>query len=75
MGVLDIFDTRANFTGFIHNDYLRIGNIIQNAKIEVNEEGTIAVAVTGNYRHNFLNFFKYIDACGLSLIFVQLQNS
>ncbi|EFN65867.1 Plasminogen activator inhibitor 1 [Camponotus floridanus] len=46
MGVLDIFGTRANFTGFIHNDYLRIGNIIQNAKIEVNEEGTIAVAAT-----------------------------
>lgn len=38
----------ANFTGIIYNDYLRIGNIIQNAKIEVDEEGTIAAAVTGN---------------------------
>ncbi|CAL1688366.1 unnamed protein product [Lasius platythorax] len=46
MGVLDIFGMAANFTGIIYNDYLRIGNIIQNAKIEVDEEGTIAAAVT-----------------------------
>lgn len=50
MGVLDIFDRTANFTGIIHNnDSLRIGNIIQNAKIEINEEGTIAAAATGNF--------------------------
>lgn len=53
MGVRDIFGMAANFTGVIYNDHLRIGNIIQNAKIEVNEEGTIAAAVTGNYQHNF----------------------
>ncbi|KAL6427473.1 hypothetical protein ACFW04_008768 [Cataglyphis niger] len=46
MGVLNVFGTTANFTGIIYNDHLRIGNIIQNAKIEVDEEGTIAAAVT-----------------------------
>ncbi|XP_029156604.1 uncharacterized protein LOC114929280 isoform X2 [Nylanderia fulva] len=46
MGILDIFGMAANFTGIKYNDYLRIGNIIQNAKIEVDEEGTIAAAVT-----------------------------
>lgn len=47
MGILDIFGMAANFTGIKYNDYLRIGNIIQNAKIEVDEEGTIAAAATG----------------------------
>ncbi|XP_012528497.1 uncharacterized protein LOC105832254 [Monomorium pharaonis] len=46
MGVQDIFSPAANFTGIVPNQYLRIGNIIQNAKIEVDEEGTIAAAVT-----------------------------
>ncbi|XP_014481109.1 PREDICTED: uncharacterized protein LOC106747753 [Dinoponera quadriceps] len=46
MGVLDIFRAAANFTGIAHNNYMRIGNIMQNAKIEVDEEGTIAAAVT-----------------------------
>ncbi|KAM0725674.1 Serine protease inhibitor 2 [Formica fusca] len=46
MGVQDIFGTAANFTGILYNDHLRIGGIIQNAKIEVDEEGTVAAAVT-----------------------------
>ncbi|XP_011638346.1 uncharacterized protein LOC105428007 [Pogonomyrmex barbatus] len=46
MGIQDIFSPTANFTGIVHNDYLRVGSIIQNAKIEVDEEGTIAAAVT-----------------------------
>jgi serine protease inhibitor len=53
MGLLDIFTAAANFTGIIHEDYLRLENIIQNAKIEVDEEGTIAAAITRNYSHNF----------------------
>lgn len=48
MGVREIFSSGANFTGIGHNDYLRIGNILQNAKIAVDEDGTIAAAVTGN---------------------------
>ncbi|XP_071654183.1 uncharacterized protein [Temnothorax longispinosus] len=46
MGVQDIFSPAANFTGITSNEYLRVGNIIQNAKIEVDEQGTIAAAVT-----------------------------
>lgn len=54
MGVSDIFSPTANFTGIVPNEYLRVGKIIQNAKIEVNEEGTVAAAVTGNYYHNLI---------------------
>ncbi|KYM94473.1 Serpin B3, partial [Cyphomyrmex costatus] len=46
MGVQDIFSVAANFTGIVFNEYLLLANIIQNAKIEVDEEGTIAAAVT-----------------------------
>ncbi|XP_011879335.1 PREDICTED: uncharacterized protein LOC105568344 [Vollenhovia emeryi] len=46
MGVQDIFSPAANFTGIVSNEFLRLGNIIQNAKIEVDEEGTVAAAVT-----------------------------
>lgn len=63
MGVQDIFSPTANFTGIAHNEYLRVGKIIQNAKIEVNEEGTIAAAVTGNYFHNLI-FFQWTATCG-----------
>lgn len=54
MGVQDIFNARANFTGIGQNDYLRIGSILQNAKISVDEEGTIAAAVTGKYHQRNL---------------------
>ena len=47
MGIQDVFGNTANFTGIVHNNHLKVGNIIQNAKIEVDEEGTIAAAVTG----------------------------
>jgi len=63
MGVQDIFRSTANFTGIVSNNSLQIGNIIQNAKIEVDEEGTIAAAVTGNCPHNLYNSFQYIAAC------------
>lgn len=49
MGIQDIFSPTANFTGIVPNEYLRVGDIIQNAKIAVDEEGTIAAAVTGTY--------------------------
>jgi len=47
---------------------LRIGNIIQNAKIEVDEEGTIAAAVTGNCPHNLYDSFQCIAACYVNKI-------
>lgn len=59
MGVQEIFTAAANFTGIMHNSQMQIGNVIQNAKIEVDEEGTIAVAVSGNVT-------KYIIMCKIS---------
>lgn len=50
MGVQDIFSSAANFTGIVFNEHLLLANIIQNAKIEVDEEGTVATAATGNYQ-------------------------
>ncbi|XP_015514612.1 uncharacterized protein LOC107220504 [Neodiprion lecontei] len=46
LGIKDLFDLKANISG-IANGPLKVGNILHNAKIEVNEEGTIASAVTG----------------------------
>jgi len=70
MGVEDIFGPTANFTGILYNKYLRLGSIIQNAKIEVDEEGTIAAAVTelmivplmGNMAPNFVANRPFIFA-------------
>lgn len=47
MGLLDIFDAnKADLTGIAkYSPYL--SRIIHKAKIEVNEEGTVAAAVTG----------------------------
>jgi serpin B len=46
LGVKDIFDPKvANFSGITNNSLgLFVGNIVQNAVIEVNEEGTEAAA-------------------------------
>lgn len=66
MGVQDIFGPAANFTGIVSNDYLRIGSIMQNAKIEVDEEGTIAAAVTGNIISTIIydpNTLQLADRC------------
>lgn len=61
MNVLDIFSAAANFTGIAYNNYMRIGNIVQNAKIEVDEIGTIAAAVSGNITGYYLyNLLQYI---------------
>lgn len=47
MGLVDIFDAnKANLSGIAkYSPYL--SRIIHKAKIEVNEEGTVAAAVTG----------------------------
>lgn len=47
MGIRNLFDFTANLTGILTENSSRVSNIVQNAKIEVDEEGTIAVAVTG----------------------------
>ncbi|XP_012263958.2 uncharacterized protein LOC105690599 [Athalia rosae] len=46
LGLRDLFDLNANLSGIISSP-VKIGNVLHNAKIEVNEEGTIAAAVTG----------------------------
>ncbi|XP_021937997.1 serine protease inhibitor 42Dd-like isoform X2 [Zootermopsis nevadensis] len=49
LGIQDIFSTNANLTGMVqwgsHN--FHISNIFHKAKIEINEEGTVAAAATG----------------------------
>lgn len=49
MGLVDIFDAnKANLSGIAkYSPYL--SRIIHKAKIEVNEEGTVAAAVTGMF--------------------------
>ncbi|XP_015597657.1 uncharacterized protein LOC107268913 [Cephus cinctus] len=46
LGINDLFDLNANLSGIMKSP-IRVGNVLHNAKIEVNEEGTIAAAVTG----------------------------
>lgn len=37
----------ANLSGIVNDDSLRVASVVQNAKIEVDEDGTVAAAVTG----------------------------
>ncbi|XP_043487510.1 uncharacterized protein LOC122514639 isoform X1 [Polistes fuscatus] len=46
LGIRSIFNKRANFSNIVNDTVMYVENIIQNAKIEVNEEGTVASAVT-----------------------------
>ncbi|XP_044764996.1 uncharacterized protein LOC123321453 [Coccinella septempunctata] len=43
--IREIFGSKANLTGIV-NSNVRIGNIVHKARVEVNEEGTKAAAVT-----------------------------
>lgn len=74
MGIQDIFSPTANFTGIVPNEYLRVGNIIQNAKIEVDEKGTIAAAVTGNYHCNLIFLLMQRSLQIAVLMLIKLQN-
>lgn len=47
MGVYTMFKTSADLSGITENGPLYVKSILQNAKIEVDEEGTIAAALTG----------------------------
>jgi serine protease inhibitor len=46
-----VFSTNANLTGMVQwgNQPLHISNIFHKAKIEINEEGTVAAAATGKF--------------------------
>lgn len=49
LGIQEIFSTNANLTGMVQwgSHDLHISNIFHKAKIEINEEGTVAAAATG----------------------------
>jgi serpin B len=51
VGIQEIFSTNANLSGMIHwiNYELHVSNFLHKAKIEVNEEGTVAAAATGKF--------------------------
>jgi serpin B len=49
LGIQEIFSTNANLTGMVQSgsNELHISNIFHKAKIEINEEGTVAAAAVG----------------------------
>jgi serpin B len=49
LGIQEIFSANANLTGIVQwgTQDLHISNIFHKAKIEINEEGTVAAAATG----------------------------
>lgn len=49
LGIQEVFSINANLTGMVQwgNQPLHISNIFHKAKIEINEEGTVAAAATG----------------------------
>lgn len=47
MGLDGVFGSRANFTGISESTLVRISDAVHKATVEVNEEGTVATAVTG----------------------------
>lgn len=49
LGINDLFNFNANLTGLFASGATRVGSVLHNAKIEVNEQGTVAAAATGNY--------------------------
>ncbi|XP_074098921.1 uncharacterized protein LOC141527388 isoform X2 [Cotesia typhae] len=47
LGIKQLFTVNANFTNFLINGGAKVDSVLHNAKIEVNEDGTVAAAVTG----------------------------
>ncbi|KAL2735249.1 antithrombin-III-like isoform X2 [Vespula squamosa] len=73
LGVHSIFEMTADLSGITEDGPLYVKSILQNAKIEVDEEGTVAAAVTGlsivpligssteNFRANRPFLFAIVD--------------
>lgn len=52
MGIVDLFDEqRANLSGINAQNGVYLGQVLQAAEIEVNEEGTVASAASGERKH------------------------
>lgn len=47
MKINELFNAKANLSGIAENTDVKVSNILHKAKIEVNEKGTVAAAVTG----------------------------
>lgn len=48
MGMADMFSDTADFSG-IADSQMKVGKVVQKAIIEVNEKGSEAAAVTGEF--------------------------
>lgn len=47
LGIKELFGVNANLTGVLSGVSARVGSVLHSAKIEINEAGTIAAAVSG----------------------------
>ncbi len=47
LGMTDMFENAANFTGITDAEHLKVDKVLHKAFVEVNEEGTEAAAATG----------------------------
>lgn len=47
LGIKEIFGPKANLSGIIADAQIKINNIVHQAKVEVNEKGTVAAGATG----------------------------
>lgn len=45
--IKEIFSSSANLSGIVHDENVQISSMLHNARIQVNEKGTTAAAVTG----------------------------
>lgn len=56
LGIRELFNFNANLSGILPNGGARVRNVLHSAKIEVNEQGTVASAATGikNNSHLYL---------------------
>lgn len=52
LGIESIFKTDANLTKIVTKGSLQVTSLLQNVKIEVDEEGTLAAADTGISKKN-----------------------
>lgn len=63
LGIRELFEDNANLSSAFPRGNVKVGGVIHNAQIDVNEEGTVASAVTGNFSINSVRReYKLISA-------------